>query len=144
MFDLLYSVFFRIQLIVSLFMINSRQLNSSRTSMAYLFLFSDSSDRKTDFVLLYQKCYINQWFPFPASPKFLSEWYFPYLQGITLCHEVSFSSSSEKDLHPLPPKPHVHLSMYTAFRLSFAVLSYTCTQTFYTCCISLHWQISLF
>lgn len=37
-------------------------------------------------------------------------------------HEVSFSSSFEKGLHPLPPKPHVHLSMYTAFRLSFAVL----------------------
>ena len=42
--DLLCPVFsfFRIQLIVSLFMINSRQLNSSRTSMAYLFPISDS------------------------------------------------------------------------------------------------------
>ena len=33
--------YFRIQLIVSLFMINSRQLNSSRTSMAYPFLIFD-------------------------------------------------------------------------------------------------------
>ena len=36
--------FFRIQLIVSLFMINSRQLNSSRTSMAYPPLISVRKD----------------------------------------------------------------------------------------------------
>ena len=48
-----------------------------------------------------------------------SDWFSPCRLKTKWCHEVSFSSSSEKDLHPLPPKPYVHLSMYTAFRLLY-------------------------
>ena len=76
----------------------------------------DSSAHRTGCCLWCLMCCKDLWFPFPGFLIFLSVWNFPFHPGKERCHEVSFSSSFEKDLHPLPPKPHVHLSMYTALR----------------------------
>ena len=99
--------FFRIQLIVSLFMINSRQLNSSRTSMAYPSLFSGNSYHRNAGFPSYPRYYKDQSFPFPEVPPSLLRWSFPSLP------ERSWNHNCLQSCQHLPKKIHQNGISYT-------------------------------
>ena len=122
--------FFRIQLIVSLVMINSRQLNSSRTSMAHPFLTAGNSQ--------------NSFHPFPWSahrywyPVFLSpivprHIYVPLfhcLPDIKTHHEVRFSLSFTGLASPPSQTARTPLDVYGFPLIIFAVLRMNQFMTF--------------
>ena len=122
--------YFRIQLIVSLFMINSRQLNSSRTSMAYPFQSADNSPNSYRYALLSVRRY---WYPmslFPIIPRHTYVLLFHFHPNIKIHHEVRFSLSFTGLASPPSQTARTPLDVYGFPLIIFAVLRMNQFMTF--------------
>ena len=122
--------YFRIQLIVSLFMINSRQLNSSRTSMAYPFRSAGSwwSSCRI-FLWSARRCWCL-WFLSPVILIHICVSLFHCRPGTKTHHEVRFSSSFAGLASPPSQTARTPLDVYGFPLIIFTVLRMNQFMTF--------------